>query len=144
MVKEDNKAVVRRYMEALDAGNTELLEVLLSDDCRMHRPEQPEPLIGIEAARRIVSGAHQIFSEFSTTIHDMLQEEERVAIRITHNAICRNKCPCRIGMFDCAGKPIKWDAMSILVLRGGKIIEEHVIRDELGMLISIGALQTTS
>jgi predicted ester cyclase len=140
---EDNKAVVKRYIEALDAGNAELVEALFSKDCRIYRPEQPEPLVGVELVHLIVLGAHRLYSEFKTTIHDMIQEEERVAIRLTHNAVYRNKWTTRIGTFDCAGKPTKWDAMAIFVLRGGKIIEEYVMRDELGMLLSVGALKRT-
>jgi ketosteroid isomerase-like protein len=144
MAKEDNKAIVRRYFEALDAGNVELVEVLFSKDCRIYRPEQPEPLVGIELVRLIVLGAHQLYSELKTTIHDMIQEGERIAVRITHNAVYRNKWTTRIGTFDCVGKPTKWDAMAIFVLRDGKIIEEHVMRDELGMLLSMGVLQRAS
>jgi steroid delta-isomerase-like uncharacterized protein len=144
MAKEDNKAIVRRYIEALDVGNTELIESLFSKDCRIYRPEHPEPLIGVDEVRRVISWAHQLFSEFRTTIHDMLQEENRVAIRITHDAVCRNKCPSRIGIFDCAGKSTKFDAMSMYVLQDGKIVEEYMVRDEIGMLISIGALNSTT
>jgi ketosteroid isomerase-like protein len=144
MAKEDNKAVVRRYFEVLDAGNTGAVDALFSKDCRIYRPEQPEPLVGTDLVRLIVLGAHQLYSEFKTTIHDMIQEGECVAVRLTHNAVYRDKWTTRIGTFDCVGKPTKWDAMAMFVLRGGKIIEEHVMRDELGMLLSVGALQRRS
>jgi len=142
MAVKDNKAIVRAYFEALDTGNTDSLDELFLNDCRIYRPEQPGPLIGVEPVRRIISMARQGCSEFSTTINDMLQEGEKVAVYITHKAVFRNKCPSRIGTFDGAGKTAKWDAMTIIELRDGKIAEEHVIRDELGMLLSIGALQS--
>jgi len=87
MAIEDNKAIVRRYFEVLDAGNTELVDVLFSEGCRIYRPEQPEPLIGVESVRWIILGAHQLYSKFETTIHHMLQEGELVAVHLTHNAV---------------------------------------------------------
>lgn len=144
MVIENNKAVVRYYFDALDAGQAEMVDVLFAKDCRIYRPEQSEPLVGIELVRLIVLGAHQLFSEFKTTIHDMVQEGERVAVRITHDAVYRDKWTTRIGTFEVTGKPTQWNAMAIFVFRDVKIVEEYVMRDELGMLISIGALQATS
>jgi ketosteroid isomerase-like protein len=144
MVIENNKAVVRHYFDALDAGQAEMVDVLFGKDCRIYRPEQSEPLIGVELVRLIVLGAHQLFSEFKTTIHDMVQEGERVAVRITHDAVYRDKWTTRIGTFNVTGKLTQWNAMAIFVFRDGKIIEEYVMRDELGMLLSVGALQATS
>jgi ketosteroid isomerase-like protein len=144
MAIENNKAVVRYYFDALDAGQAEMVDVLFAKDCRIYRPEQSEPLVGVELVRLIVLGAHQLFSEFKTTIHDMVQEGERVAVRITHDAVYRDKWTTRIGTFNVTGKPTQWNAMAIFVFRDGKIVEEYVMRDELGMLLSVGALQATS
>ena len=44
-------------------------------------------------------------------------------------------------MFDIKGKTYAWDAIAIFRVKDGKIAEEWVNRDELGILLSIGAVQ---
>ena len=44
-------------------------------------------------------------------------------------------------MLDVRGKTIQWDAMAIFRFDNGKIAEEWVSRDELGMLMQVGKLE---
>jgi len=44
----------------------------------------------------------------------------------------------RLGRHDVTGKPVSWPAIVIFRFREGKIAEEWVSRDELGMLIELG------
>ncbi len=145
MAIEDNKTVVRRYFEeVIDARNGDLLGELFSEDCVVYRPDQTGPLVGIESFRKFLFGGSRILSDLKTKIHAMIQEGDRVAVHITHNAVFRDKFPSRIGVFDCTGKPTTWEAMAIFVFKEGKIIEEYVVRDELGMFSSAGAVQGMS
>jgi len=57
------------------------------------------------------------------------------------NAVYRGEWCTRIGTFECTGKPTTWDAIAIFVLTDGKIVEERVMCDELGMLLNVGALE---
>jgi len=43
----------------------------------------------------------------------------------------------RLGRHEVAGKAVNWQAMAIFRIRDGKIAEEWVSRDELGMLIQL-------
>jgi ketosteroid isomerase-like protein len=141
MTAIDNKAIVKLYFEELDAGNAEAARDLFSEDCRIYRPEQMAPLIGADAIHNIVLGTRKLYTEFRTKVHDMIQEGDRVAIRLTHRAVCRGHWNTRIGSFDCSGKPITWDAIVIFVLANGRITEEYVMRDELSMLLNVGAIK---
>ena len=82
----------------------------------------------------------QVYSEFSTTIHDLIVEDDRVACRLSHRAVNRGEWTSRLGRHDVAGKPVSWPAIAIFRFRDGKIAEEWVSRDELGMLIDLGVL----
>jgi hypothetical protein len=42
------------------------------------------------------------------------------------------------------GKAVTWDAMVIFRLQNGKIAEQWVSRDELGMLLGFGVLKPSS
>jgi predicted ester cyclase len=139
--KAHQKAIVRRYFEeVLDKRKLDILDELATTDCIIHRPEMPEPIVGVEAFRKALRGILQVYSEFSTTIHDLIAEDDRVACRLSHRAVNRGAWSSRIGIHPVAGKTVTWPAIAIFRFREGKIAEEWVSRDELGMLIELGAL----
>jgi predicted ester cyclase len=82
----------------------------------------------------------QVYSEFTTTIHDLIAEEDRLACRLSHRAVNRNEWTSRLGRHAVAGKTVSWLAIAIFRIRDGKIAEEWVNRDELGMLIELGVV----
>jgi ketosteroid isomerase-like protein len=133
--------VVARYFEALEQGEPSTIPELFASDCRVYRPELAEPLVGVDAIKMIVTRAHQVFDGFTATILDMIEERDMVAVRVKHEAVYRGEWRTRIGRFDVAGRPTSWEAMALFRLRDGKITEERVFRDELGMLLDVGALK---
>ncbi|HVN22668.1 MAG TPA: ester cyclase [Syntrophorhabdales bacterium] len=135
------KAIVRRYFEeVLDKRKIELLGDLFAADCIIHRPEMAEPIKGIEAFRQVLARILDVYSGFSTTIHDLIEEDDRVACRLSHKAVNRGEWASRIGRHAVAGKEVAWQAIAIFRFEEGKIAEEWVSRDELGMLIQLGVL----
>jgi predicted ester cyclase len=141
MSTASHKATVRRYFEeALDRRNLDVLHEIVAIDCLIHRPETQEPIRGLSAFRQALERILQVYSEFSTTIHDLIAEDDRVACRLSHRALNRGEWTSRLGRHDVAGKPVNWSAIAIFRFRDGKIAEEWVCRDELGMLIELGIL----
>ena len=77
---ESNKAIVRRYFEeVVDKSKLDTLGEIVSTDCIIHRPEASEPIRGLEAFKHALKSILQVYSEFTTTIHDLVAEEDRVA-----------------------------------------------------------------
>ena len=144
MSTETNKAIVRRYIEeALDKRNLNVLDEIVTTDCIIHRPEAAEPIRGLEAFKHALERILQTYSELSTTIHDLIAEEDRVACRLNHRAVNRGKWTSRLGRHAVSGKKVCWPAIAIFRIRDGKIAEEWVNRDELGMLIELGVLASS-
>lgn len=136
------KAIVRRYFgEALDKRKLDVLDEIVAIDCLIHRPETQEPIRGLTAFKQCLEGILQAYSEFSTTIHDLIAEDDRVACRLSHRAMNRGEWTSRLGHHNVAGKPVSWPAIAIFRFRNGKIAEEWVSRDELGMLIQLGIVE---
>jgi predicted ester cyclase len=134
-------AIVRRYFEeALDRRKLDVLDEIVAADCVIHRPEAQEPIRGLIAFRQGLEKILQAYSEFSTTIHDLIAENDRVACRLSHRAVNRGEWTSRVGRHDVAGKAVRWEAIAIFRFKDGKIAEEWVCRDELGMLIELGVL----
>ena len=138
---ESNKAIVGRYFEeVLDQHNLDILDEMVIMDCVIHRPEVSEPIQGLEAFRQALERILQVYSEFKTTIHDVIAEEDRVACRLSHRAVNRSQWTSRLGTHAVAGKTVTWPAIAIFRFHDSKIAEEWVSRDELGMLIELGVL----
>ena len=136
------RAIVRRYFgEALDKRKLDVLDEIVTIDCLIHRPETQEPIRGLTAFKQCLEGILQVYSEFNTTIHDLIAEDDRVACRLSHRAVNRGEWTSRLGRHDVAGKPVSWPAIAIFRFREGKIAEEWVSRDELGMLIELGVVR---
>lgn len=144
MSTESNKAIVRRYFEeALDKTNLNVLDEIVATDCLIHRPEAQEPFMGLTAFKQALERILDVYSEFSTIIHDLIAEDDRVACRLSHRAVNRGEWTSRLGCHDVAGKPVSWPAIAIFRFREGKIAEEWVSRDELGMLIELGVFESS-
>jgi predicted ester cyclase len=138
---ESNKAVVRRYFEeVVDKRKLDILDEIVTIDCIIHRPEASEPIRGLEAFKHALERILEVYREFTTTIHDLIAEEDRVACRLSHRAVNRGEWTSRIGRHAVAGKTVSWPAIVIFRIRDGKIAEEWVSRDELGMLIELGVV----
>jgi predicted ester cyclase len=97
MSTESNKAIVRRYFEeALDQRNLDVLDEIVAIDCIIHRPEAAEPIRGLKACKHALERILQVYSEFTTTIHDLIAEEDRVACRLSHRAVNRGEWTSRL------------------------------------------------
>jgi len=134
--------VVRYFREVLDQGDVKLVETLFHPQCVIHRPEAT--LRGIEGIRRLVEGRKEVFSQSETQIHDIFRSGDRVAVRLSHRAVGRVIWRSRLGSHDVTGKPVTWNAIVIFRFQDGKIMEEWVSRDELGMLLGFGLLKPSN
>ena len=136
-----HKAIVRRYFEeALDRRRLDILGEFVARDCIIHRPEASEPIRGLDAFKQALERILEVYSEFTTTMHDIIAEGDRVACRLSHRAVNRGEWTSRIGRHAVAGKSVTWPAIAIFRFHDEKIVEEWVSRDELGMLIELGVL----
>jgi len=70
-----NKTIARRYFsEMVDKRSDKLLEELWTEDCVVHRPEVSATIKGREAFRQAFNRVVGPYSEFKTTIHDIVAE----------------------------------------------------------------------
>lgn len=133
------KMALRYFEEVLDAGKVETLEDLILPDCTIHRPEGE--LKGLSALRSMVAARRANFSSFKTQVHELIESGDRVVVRLTHEGTALGPYRFRIGTRDISNKTMTWEAIVIFRFANGKIAEEWVSRDELGMLLSAGVLQ---
>lgn len=134
------KAVLGYFQEIVDPGDMKPISRYFKVDCVVNRPDSEKPLIGIHAVSNIIAWRNKMFGKVTTTVHDMFSYDDRVVVRISHDAEGKGVMDTRIGQFDLAGKQGGWNAMSIFRFEDGLISEQWVAKDELEMISQFGAL----
>ncbi|MCB0167898.1 MAG: ester cyclase, partial [Anaerolineae bacterium] len=79
---ESNKAVVRRFREALAAGDVEEAFAVFAPDAVIHMGSAPEPL-SMEGFKQMGQLLLSAFSASSSTVEAMIAEGDLVVSRIT-------------------------------------------------------------
>jgi predicted ester cyclase len=136
------KVVLSYFHDVLDGRKIGLLNELFLPDCAIYRPEGT--VKGMAGIRGVVERNIAAYSTFETQVHDIFESGDRVVVRITHRGMGDGDFRSRIGVYDVRGKLVTWDAIAIFRLQNGKIAEEWVSRDELGILLSFGGLKPGS
>jgi len=135
------KEIVRRYFhEVLDQGKVELVEELFHPLCVMHRPGGT--IVGIDNVRGVAERRKETFSQFETQVHDIFGSRDRLVARLTHCGVGCGMWRSRFGHYDISGKTVTWNAIAIFRFENHQIAEEWVSRDELGMILQFGLLES--
>ena len=135
----ENKAIARHYFsEMVDKRSDKLLEELWTEDCVVHRPEVSATIEGREAFRQAFNRVVGPYSEFRTTIHALIAENDLVVCHLSHNGA--EWTSRLVSHAVAAGKVVTRQAITMFRIRDGKIAEEWVCRDELGMLMQLSVM----
>ena len=138
MSADDNKALIRRYFEAIDgawaSANADVLDEFVAPDFLTHNPF-PGMAPGIEGAKRLfmmfvaaAPGRH--------VVEDLIAEGDKVVGRITAYGTHEGEL---LGI-PRTGKPMRMTGMTIWRIANGKIVEHWSEMDTLGLLLQLGAL----
>lgn len=137
-----NKAVVERYFhEVLDQKKIDVMPELLARDVVLHRPGFD--VTGLDAAMRRLRAVLQDYTAFSSELSGLIAEGDRVSVRIQHRTRTRPGATFRSRAGEVkleAEQELNWSAIVQFRLKDGKIAEEWVMRDELGMLAQMGKI----
>jgi len=139
LTSAQQKVVLSYFHDVLDGRKVELVDNLFQPDCVLHFGSSD--VQGIAGVRVMVEGIKTTYSKLATEVHDIFESEYRVVVRITHRATGAGVLRSRIGNHDVSGKSITWDAIVVFRMKNGKIAEDWVNRDELGVLLSAGILK---
>lgn len=136
MAAEENKAVVRRYVEeGFNAANMEVLDELFAPDFVNHDPGSPavRDLEGLKESIRVI---HLSFPDVHTNIDVMLTDGDCVIKRFTLTGTHQRE----FNGIPPTGKQIKLEGIDILRVSDGKIRELWMGVDYLVMLQQLGVL----
>ena len=135
MSQEECKAIVRKYYELLDAGDTEGIMNLLSDDISWSFPGMPEPL-DKEGLGGLIQGFGGAFPDMQHTIRNQFAEDDQVATSITFRGTQNGEL---MGVPP-SGNQVEFNGLNVHRIRDGKIVEAESGFDMMSLMQQIGAL----
>jgi predicted ester cyclase len=126
------------FRDVLDRGRAELIERIFDRRCVMHRPGGD--VFGWDGVRGVVARGKESFARFSTEIEELFECGRKVVARLEHRGSGAGIWRSRLGVHSLRGKTVVWKSIAIFRFSRGKIAEEWVSRDDLGILLQIGAV----
>ena len=135
MSLEENKAIVRRFVEAYNKENLDLLDDLLAPDYFDHTNQ-----VGPEGLKQLIGMAFKAFPDYHETIEDIIAEGDKVWIRVsvntgTHTGEFMGLAP--------TGKKLTIEMVDIFRVVDGKIVEYWDVTDRLDFLRQLGVIEYT-
>ena len=135
MSADRNKAVVQRYFDLVNGGLLDTLsDELLTPGYQVHRGSAPT--LDRAGTIHLIEGFLAAFPGLHHAIEDQIADGDRVATRIvvrgTHGGNLMGLAP--------TGKDVAFEAMYIHRVENGRIVEQWVVSDSLGMLQQLGAI----
>ena len=132
---EENKAVIQRWVEMWNTGNVVTIDQLVTADFVRHDPTRPE-VHGPEAERQFVTGTRAAFPDLHFTIEDLIAEGDEVVARLTAQGTQQGE----LSGIAPTGQHVTYTVMEIYRLANGKIAEQWVIADALGLRQQLGVI----
>jgi len=132
-VEAQNKEILRRYWDGKwNQRSPAILDELQSPDVVYRSPSME--MNGLEEYKHVYGLFASAFHDSHLTIDDIIAEGDKVMTRVTLR--CTHKG--ELEGIPPTGKTLAVSAFTIFRLVDGKIVEEHELLDELGMMHQLG------
>jgi len=135
MSSEANKALVRRFFEAFNAGDLDGVEAVFAPNAVVHNSGAPDPL-NLEGFRQLAAVFLAAFPGGQHSIDDMIAEGDKVVTRITY----RGAHTGDLMGIPPTGKHVAVSAMTIDQIANGNIVETWRLFDQMGMMQQLGVM----
>lgn len=137
MTTADLKTLTRRfYDDVMVGGNLDLIDELVHDEFIEHE-EFPGLPPGKESIRFFVTTMREAFPDLTTTIEDIIVEDNKVVSRLRFSGTHRGE----FGGIPPTGKKIDVQAIDIVAYRDGKLIEHWGVTDQMAMMQQLGVIE---
>ena len=138
-MSESNKALVRRFVEAINAQDWPLLQELVADGFRRHSSAGGEP--GIRSRENLIDflkGEYLTFPDATEVIEDLVAEGDKVAVRHRFRGTQRGP----LGTHPPSGRVLEATYLAIYRIQDGRIAEAWAEWDNLAGLRQLGHTTT--
>jgi predicted ester cyclase len=136
MLAEDNKALVRRFVDEVQSGgNIDLIDEICSPEFVNHSapPRVPPNCEGIKI---VTAMFREAFPDSYFTVEDMIAEGDKVATRKTFHGTHRGEF---MGISP-TGQWVSIELIDIVRIADEKVVEHWSMGDNLGMMQQLGVI----
>ncbi|MFE6132667.1 ester cyclase [Streptomyces sp. NPDC056437] len=130
---EKNLALLRTAYTTLESGDLDACVELLAENFIANLPGLPDPLHGREIWRLGTEAMLEGFPDLTIDVEDMFGVDDKVAVRVHFRGTHR-------GTFqgvEATGRPVSFRSIEIYRVEGGRIAEEWVSPDLIGLMQQI-------
>jgi predicted ester cyclase len=135
MTTDQNKAVMRSFLEKLDKDISAIDEFFIPD-CIAYLPGFPSPT-NREGFRQFVAMLYAAFPDLHHTVEDQIAENDKVASLVNVRGTHRGDF---LGIAS-TGKQVAFKDFIITRIQGGKVVELWAQFDTLSLLQQLGVFQ---
>jgi steroid delta-isomerase-like uncharacterized protein len=140
---EQNKALARRELQELwSEGNLAVADEIFAPNFVSHQHSRPDEqdVRGVAAYKAFVRQIHEAFPELHYVLEDQIAEADKV---MTRNVATGTHKGWLMGI-EPTNKRAQWAGISIDRIEQGKIVENWVSWDMMGMLQQLGVVSLPS
>ena len=135
MSTEDNKALFRRWCEVISQNRLDRVEEIIAPDEVDHALPPGIPS-GLEGVKQLFKLLHTAFPDLQIEIEDLIAEGDEVVGRVTARGTHEGEF---MGIAP-TGKPVSFNAIDVVRIARGKIVERWSQADNLALLRQLGAV----
>ena len=137
MSTEENKAIVRRFLEGIfSERNPDVVDELADPNFVVNDPSSEAGEVDAQGVKESIAWSHSAFPDLRVTIEDQVAEGRKVAtrwtVRGTHQGEMMGATP--------TDNQVTFTGIQTDYISGGKMLESWSNWDTLGMLQQIGAV----
>jgi C-1 hydroxylase len=134
MSLEENKAIVRRFIEGYNERNLDIYDEFIAPDYFDHTNQ-----VGPEGLKQLFNMGFTAFPDWHEAIEDIIAEGDKVWIRLTYTGTHTGEF---MGLAP-TGKKITAPAVAIYRIVNGKLVEGWFVTDSTDMFKQLGAIEYT-
>ena len=120
MAEHPNAALIRKAIEALNAGDDAYIESIMVDDVVWHTTGSSDPIRGKEALRSM--GSENRGFELTATLRDVTASDDHAVALISSHVVRK-------------GKTLEFDTAEIFRVVDGKIAERWAYSDDTARIV---------
>ena len=139
MSSKDNKAIVRRFMEAYNKRNLDIFDELVAPDYFDHVFQQQ----GRENLKQLFTMAFEAFPDWYEAIEDIIAEGDKVWVRVKATGTHTGEWNLFGALLPPTGKKITMMMVFIWRVVNGKLVEGWEVDDNLEFLRQLGVIEYT-
>lgn len=133
-MSEANKAVIHRWVKAINEGNADINEELFTPETDFHVPRGTAP--GREGRREWFLNRLTAFPDIHATIEEQIAEGNKVVSRITFRGTHNGP----LGTISPTGKSVEWTIITIDQIENGRILERFGLPDRMNLYRQLGVV----